>query len=191
MWPLFIHRSRHLAHDMPLCPPYLLPLLPNLKGQSWEHQDPCCPPVNYAGPLKSETEKCAFESLKGWEQLDWFPHHHRKEGNGKREIAQVLINSFLWFVSALITRLILPWSITNFIKFICLPGTCPFFHPVLSILSKINDSSASAHPFGALPATPRWQGHLQGSVVGRTWEINQADDPPQPTFPHQHGEIAF
>lgn len=56
---------------------------------------------------------------------------------------RVTINSFLWLIPDVIMRLMFPQSITNFIKFICLPGACPFFCP---ILSKINDSSGSAGP---------------------------------------------
>ena len=55
-----------------------------------------------------------------------------------------LINSFLWLIPVLITRLVFPQSITNFIKFICLPGACPFSCP---ILFKTNDFSGSADPF--------------------------------------------
>lgn len=70
-----------------------------------------------------------------------------------RDSGRGLINSFLWLSPALITRLIFPQPIINFIKFICQPGACPFSCPVLS---KIIDCTASAGPLRASTWSVGW-----------------------------------
>jgi hypothetical protein len=79
-----------------------------------------------------------------------------KKEMGRGDSGRVLINSFLWLIPALIVQLIFPQSITNFIKFICLPGTCPFSSPVLP---KINDSRAQPVP----SEPPREHGMLENT----------------------------